>query len=252
MVSTGQMTALATTIMLPLLAGMILYYFVWKKSSKIETGMFGAIGYGIAGYFWEEIIYSFLALVALTKMTNLLNTTGGSAIFVAFVEALLSGIFVAAGMYWGVYLTNTKQRSLYRSATVGIGFGFGYVFLTYGFQLYYAIKVNLGTFAGAENTKKQLLATTQASLYVGAYRNILMVIIFMGIALYIGKFYLEKNYKIACAFPLVVYVFIRFTDVILNTYLSVMVAKIIVCVILTIISAGVMWIIQRWLKKGII
>ena len=82
--------------------------------------MLGAIGYGIMGYFWQEIIYSFLGLLALTKMRDVLNATGGNAVVVAFVEALAGSVFVAAGLYWGVYLTNTKQRSLYRSTTVDV------------------------------------------------------------------------------------------------------------------------------------
>ena len=61
--------------------------------------MLGAIGYGIMGYFWQEIIYSFLGLLALTKMRDVLNATGGNAVVVAFVEALAGSVFVAAGRF---------------------------------------------------------------------------------------------------------------------------------------------------------
>ena len=143
MVSTGQMMGYVMAILLPLIAVLIPFYILWKQSSKVERGMLGAIGYGIMGYFWQEIIYSFLGLLALTKMRDVLNATGGNAVVVAFVEALAGSVFVAAGLYWGVYLTNTKQRSLYRSTTVGLGFGLGAALLTYGFQLYYAIRINI-------------------------------------------------------------------------------------------------------------
>ena len=102
MVSTGQMMGYVMAILLPLIAVLIPFYILWKQSSKVERGMLGAIGYGIMGYFWQEIIYSFLGLLALTKMCDVLNATGGNAVVVAFVEALAGSIFVAAGLYWGV------------------------------------------------------------------------------------------------------------------------------------------------------
>lgn len=87
MVSTGQMMGYVMAILLPLIAVLIPFYILWKQSSKVERGMLGAIGYGIMGYFWQEIIYSFLGLLALTKMRDVLNATGGNAVVVAFVEA---------------------------------------------------------------------------------------------------------------------------------------------------------------------
>ena len=88
MVSTGQMMGYVMAILLPLIAVLIPFYILWKQSSKVERGMLGAIGYGIMGYFWQEIIQSFLGLLALTKMRDVLNATGGNAVVVAFVEAL--------------------------------------------------------------------------------------------------------------------------------------------------------------------
>lgn len=250
MVTAGQMTGMVMAIVLPILVGAVFYYLFWKRSSKMETGMMGAIGYGVMGYIWEELIYSFLGLLALTKMTNVLNATGGNAVFVAAVEALLSAVFVSVGLYWGIYLTNTKQRSLYRSATIGIGFGIGYSLLTYGFQLYYAIKINSGTFSGANGAKKTILATSATSLYLATYRNVLMLLIFLGIALLMGKYYLEKRHLYAWLTPVIVYMFIRFTDVILNTYLTNAIAKPIVLTILTILAAGSVWLVIGFLRTG--
>lgn len=250
MITTGQMTGLIVAILLPVLAGMISYYIFWRRSSKIETGMLGALAYGILGYFWEEIIYSFLGLVALTNMIGVLNATGGNAVFVAFVEAFASGLFVAIGLYWGIYLTNTKQRSLFRSATVGIGFGIGATLLTYGFQLYYAIRINLGTFAGDDRTKKQILAVPTASFYVAAYRNVMMVVVFMGVALLMGKFYLEKKRLFSFLIPVITWLFLRFTDVLLNTYAPEMIAKTLYCVVVTVLAAACVMMIIQWLRTG--
>ncbi len=252
MVTTGQMTGYIVAILLPVLAGLIPYYLFWKRSSKIERGMLGALGYGAMGYFWQKIIYSVLGMIALTKMIGFLNATGGNAVFVAFVEALAGSLFTALGLYWGIYLTNTKQRSMYRSATVGIGFGIGSALLSYGFQLYYAIRIQSGTFTGTDKAKASILATSTASLYVDAYRNVLIVIIYIGVALLMGKFYLEKNRLSSWLVPILVYVFIRFTEVILITYIPVAVAKTIFCILLTLLAAASLWMIYQWLKKGVI
>ena len=250
MVTTGQMTGYVIAIVLPLLAGLIPFYLFWKRSSKIERGMLGASGYGVMGYFWQEIIYSFLGLLALTKMRGVLNATGGNAVLVALIEALAGSLFVALGLYWGIYLTNTKQRSLYRSATIGIGFGLGAAFLTYGFQLYYAVRINTGSFTGTNLAKANILATSTASLYVDAFRNILVVMIYMGVALLMGKFYLERNRLASWLVPILVYVFMRFTDVLLNTYAPAVVAKASYLVILTLLAAASVWMVSQWLKKG--
>lgn len=244
------MTGLIVAILLPILAGMIPYYIFWRHSSKIETGMLGALAYGILGYFWEEIIYSFLGLVALTNMPGVLNATGGNAVFVAFVEAFVSGLFVAIGLYWGIYLTNTKQRSLFRSATVGIGFGIGTTLLTYGFQLYYAVRINLGSFTGDDSAKKQILSIPASSFYLAAYRNVLMVVVFMGLALLMGKFYLEKKRLFSFLIPVVIWLFLRFTDVLLNTYAPEMVAKTLYCVVVTVLALGSLMIVIQWLRTG--
>lgn len=252
MVTTGQIVGIAMAFVLPILVGAIPFALLRKRSSKIEGGMPGAIGYGVMGYVWQELIYSFLGLLTLTKLIDVLNMTGAGAILIAIVESLLSAIFVSLGMYWALYLTNTKQRSIYRSATIGIGFGIGYALLTYGFQLYYAIKINSGTFTGVESAKAAILATSTASLYVAAYRNIVMLLVFLGVALFMGKYYLAGKRLFAWVTPIIVYAFIRFVDVILNTYLPDAVAEIIVLVMLTALAAGSVWVLIGFLRTGVI
>ena len=250
MVTTGQVMGYVMAIALPLIAGLIPFYVFWRCSSKIERGMLGAMGYGMAGYFWQQIIYGFLGLLAITNLKDGLNATGGNAVFVAFVEALASSLFVAVGLYWGIYLTNTKQRSLYRSATVGIGFGLGAAILEYGFSLYHAVQINMGIFTGHDSEKMRILTTSTVSLYVDAYRNILFVMIYMGVALLIGKYYLEKNRVASWATPILVYMLMRFTDVLLNTYVPLVAAKSIYLVVLTLLAAASLWMVVQWMKKG--
>ncbi len=246
--TTGQLSGLIVAILLPILVGAVPYYIFWRRSSKVESGMMGAIAYGVLGYFWQEILYSFLALLALANMTSILNATGKSAVVVAIVESVFSALFVGLGLYWGVYLTNSKQRSIYRSMTIGIGFGIGSALLTYGFELYYAVRINMGIYTGSDSTKEQLMSTSTASLYVAAYRNVMTMLVFMGVALLIGRFHMEKKRLYAYLVPVIIWVFLRFTDVILNSYTSQVVSKTIYCIVITLLAAGSVYVIANYLR----
>lgn len=256
MFTTGQMTGLILAIVLPIMVGVVPYYLFWKRSSKIESGMMGAFMYGLFGNIWQTIIYSFLSMLVLSVAYNnkdgmlagFLNSTGVSGVFVAVLEALFHSVFVVLGLYWGVYLTNKKQRSLYRSATVGIGFGIAYPILVYGFPLYYVMKSSLGTITDSEIAKFEAQNLSVVSVYVSTYRHILMMIIFIGLALVMGNYYLQKDYLSSWVVPAIVYILIRFTDVILNTYLSKTVSKTIMCVLLTVLAAWSVKMILDWMK----
>ena len=249
MVSTGQMMGYVMAILLPLIAVLIPFYILWKQSSKVERGMLGAIGYGIMGYFWQEIIYYFLKMLAYTKMQDVLSTDVGNAVMFVVVDVLASGIFVAAGLYWGVYLTNTKQRSLYRSTTVGLGFGLGVALLNYGLPLYYAIRINVGAYTGTDTAKAGILSTSTVSLYLDAVRNILWVLVYMGVAFWVGKNHLEKKRLTAWLMPIIVYAFIRVTNAILVTYAPALFAKIVYMVVLAFVAAVSVWMVRNWYQS---
>ena len=121
--------------------------------------------------------------------------------------------------------------------------------LTYGFQLYYAIRINVGAFTGTDMAKASILSTSTASLYLDAVRNILVVLVYMGVAFLVGKNYLEKKRLAAWLTPIIVYVFIRFTDVILNTYAPALVAKIVYMVVLAFVAAVSVWMVRNWYQS---
>lgn len=242
MVSTGQMMGYVMAILLPLIAVLIPFYILWKQSSKVERGMLGAIGYGIMGYFWQKIIYYFLKKLALSANIGNLDV-------LAVVDVLVSGIFVAAGLYWGVYLTNTKQRSLYRSTTVGLGFGLGVALFYYGLPFYYAIRINVGAYTGTDTAKAIILSTSTASLYLDAVRNILWVLVYMGVAFWVGKNHLEKKRLTAWLMPIIVDAFIRVTKAILDTYAPALVAEIVYMVVLAFVAAVSVWMVRNWYQS---
>ena len=115
-------------IVCPLIALVVLgiaYYKIHKRSSKLETGLPGALGYGFLGYLWQYLIFSFLAMYLMALVFK--GVSGIGKVGVSFGLTFLSTAFTIAALYWGIYLTNEKKRSLYRSAVVGIGFSLGKV-----------------------------------------------------------------------------------------------------------------------------
>ena len=97
--------------------------------------------------------------------------------------------------------------------------------------------------------KASILSTSTASLYLDAIRNILVVLVYMGVAFLVGKNYLEKKRLAAWLTPIIVYVFIRFTDVILNTYAPALVAKIVYMVVLAFVAAVSVWMVRNWYQS---
>ena len=100
-----------------------------------------------------------------------------------------------------------------------------------------------------EMAKASILSTSTASLYLDAVRNILVVLVYMGVAFLVGKNYLEKKRLAAWLTPIIVYVFIRFTDVILNTYAPALVAKIVYMVVLAFVAAVSVWMVRNWYQS---
>lgn len=251
MVSVGQMTGLALAILLPIVVALIPYYLIYKHSSKIESGMMGAIAYGFLGFLWQQLMY-LMMVVVMTNFDWLRNTIGSNYVASALVYGVLCAVFVALGMYWGVYLTNQKQRSLYRSVTIGIGFGLGSagwnIFLPYGLSLYHAILINSGSFQGSAELKNSIVNTSVSVLYADAGKSMLMILVFMGTAMILGKFYLEGNRMAAWGTPIVVQLLISFTNALLKQYASATVAKIGLYVLLIALAAISVYMFMNWIK----
>lgn len=253
MVSTGQIIGMIAAILIPLAVAVIPYVGIYKKSSKIETGMVGAIGYGTLGYLWQQLIY-LMVIVMITNIGWLGKLIGNNYVATAILYGLICGIFVALGMYWGVYLTNQKQHSIYRSTVIGIGFGVGYIvwniIAPYAMSLYYSIQINAGTFAGSAQLKDSIVRTPAFTLYLDAFRCILFLLIYMGVALLLGYFYLDGNKLAAWGTPILVQFFISISNAVIQEYLPSPASRITLYLMLVLLAAGSVWIVFRWLKTG--
>lgn len=253
MVSTGQMVGMAVAILLPVLVAVFLGVVIGRHSRKIETGMLGAVAYGFLGFLWQQLFY-LVMIVVLTNFGWLRNAIGSYYVISAFVYGLVCSAFVALGLYWGIYLTNQKQRSLFRSTTIGVGFGLGNIawniVAPYGMSLYYSIQINAGSFAGSTETKASILATASSTMYLDSLKCILFLIVYMGVAHLMSKYYLEGNKIYAWGVPVVVQLFISLTNALMKQYLPEIAAKIGIYVVLALLSAASVWMVWNWLKES--
>ena len=172
MVSTITMLVMAICVLVSVAVPVIPLFMIRKRSSKIETGLSGELARGGGAF--------------QTAVMNILLT-------------FVSTAFTALSLYWGIYLTNQKQISLYRSAAVGIGFSLGKIAIDlvypYVYSMYFAFQINAGTFQADEDMRLSILNTSIGSLLTGTYKCLLMFVIIFAITLIMGHYYIEKNRK---------------------------------------------------------
>lgn len=221
MVSMTTIVMMAFCVLVSIAALAIPFMRIRKRSSKIEAGFTGALCYGFLGYIWQYIFYLFAGvfLAKFLVMDNGRIREVVLSILLTFVNTALT----ALSLYWGIYLTNQKQLSLYRSTAVGIGFSLGkigidliYPYIT---SIYFSFQINQGTFQVVDETKegirKSILETTVGSLLSGTYKCMLMFVIIFAAALIMGHYYIQKNNKMALFSVFCIYETVTLVNVIL-------------------------------------
>lgn len=235
----------------PVCIAAFLYAAVNKRSRKIETGMMGAVGYGFLGFLWQQLIY-LMMIVVLSNATWLRDAIGSDFILSAFVYGLVCSIFVALGLYWGIYLTNQKQRSIYRSTAIGIGFGLGSlawnILAPYGMSLYYAFQINAGVYAGDAQTKESILASSAAAMSLDALKCTLLLLVYMGVACLMSHYYLEGNKIYPWVVPVATQLLISLANAAMKEYMPEMAARIGIYVVLGLLAGAGVYIVVRRLK----
>ena len=59
MVSTINMVLMLVCVVVGIAAAAVPYLMINKRSSALETGLPGAVGYGVLGYVWQYVLYMF-------------------------------------------------------------------------------------------------------------------------------------------------------------------------------------------------
>lgn len=254
MVSTFNMVLMLVCVVVGIAAAAIPYLMISRRSSALETGLPGAIGYGVLGYVWQYVLYMFGGVfIARLPFLGSINETA-QVIVLNVLLTILTTLCTVAALYWGIYLTNQKKISIYRSATVGIGFGLGRIGLDliypYCYSFYLALQINGGTYSGDANLKSSILSSTSVSLVTGTYKCVLMLVIVLDIALVMGNYYISGNKKMAWIYPLVMYEAVMLFNALPRIVFASrgMVAEIVVIVIYTIVAAAAGVDIYRWFK----
>ena len=236
-------------ILCPLIALVVLgiaYFKIHRRSSKLETGLPGALGYGFLGYLWQYLIFSFLAMYLLALVFK--GVSGIAKVGVSFGLTFLS-----TALYWGIYLTNEKKRSIYRSAVVGIGFALGKVALElvqpYFYSAYASIRINAGQIGTETEYMKAIEHTTIPSMLEGTYKCILMFVVIMAVTLIMAKYYEERKIHHAWITGAVIYeVIMLINQIFVNVLPSGIVQKSVVLVVLTVITVICGSIVWHWFK----
>lgn len=254
MVSIGNMVLMIGCVVISIVAALIPYLMISKRSSALETGLPGAIGYGFLGYIWQYVLYMFGGVfVAKIPFLPALGDKGGLLV-VNFLLTILTTACTAAALYWGIYLTNQKQISIYRSAAVGIGFGLGRIGIDliypYAYSFYLALQINGGRYQGEEKLKNSIIQTSPGSLVSGTYKCVLMLIIVIALALIMGHYYIAKNYKMAWISVLCIYEGIMLCNAVPRALIwnSETVLDICIIVLLTIVALGAGVVLRHWFQ----
>ena len=100
MISTFTMAMMVVCILIGVAVPFFCILFLKGRSSKIETGLAGAVGYGMLGYVWQYVFYVFIgAFLARMPIPGSLTVR---FVILQFLLTLVSTGCTAASLYWGI------------------------------------------------------------------------------------------------------------------------------------------------------
>ncbi len=198
-VPTIQFVIMAVSVILFIGIFMGISYYIRSKSSKIEAGLLGAFSYGLLGFLWQYFFVLFIGgLMARMPIFNSEPISIFQSCLLNVLISLITAGFMALALFWGIYLTNQKQLSVYRSTMVGVGFIFGKVALEqiypYLFSFYQGMALNRGMKI-PEDVRRALMNTRTADLVTGTYKTLMLVPIVLAIAMIMGELYARKQFQ---------------------------------------------------------
>ncbi len=247
MISVAKMVSMIICILLCVVMVAVPSWMIKQRSRKIETGLLGALGYGFVGYVWYYIFYIFIGVFLMAKA----GTTG---VLVQIFMTLISTSLTVLSLFWGIYLTNQKQHSIYRSAAVGIGFAFGKmaIELIYDnlYKFYFSLQINSGTFQADSSIRKAIEGTSTSTMYLDVYRCFLMFLLVFALALIMGHLYLQENVKKMAILAAILYETVTIINVFVTSVLPGAAASIAQFLFLTLVGVASGTILLHWFKTN--
>ncbi|WP_034785041.1 hypothetical protein [Eubacterium xylanophilum] len=228
------------------------YLQIHKRSSNLETGLPGAFCYGALGYLWSYLFYMFVGAMLLRIGFFKQNT--GTMVTLQVILTLASTGLTALAIFWGIYLTNQKAVSMYRSVAVGTGFAFGKIasdlLYPYIYSFYLGLKINAGATGIDEKVRQSIITTTNGSLVSGTIKCILMTIFIILIAIYMGHYYTNKMPKQSYIVGVIIYETLMIINLIISNLLDGTPKDVVLIIIYAILAALVMPVILTWFNEG--
>nr|MBP3598803.1 hypothetical protein [Eubacterium sp.] len=247
MISMGKIISMIFCVVICVAVIAIPSLMIKKRSSKLETGLLGALCYGFLGYVWQYIFFIFFA-------TFVMGTLKNTGVFLQILMTLASTALTILSLFWGIYLTNQKQRSLYRSAAIGIGFSCGKmaIELIYSnlYRVYFAFQINGGTFQADPEIKASILSTSTTTIYLDTYRCVLMFFVVFALALIMGHLYLKEDVKKMSILAGILYEVVTLVNLLLGSVIPGIAGTIVQLVFLTAVGAAAAMILWNWFRTG--
>ena len=191
MISMGQLVGLLLAIILPVTVVVVLFLHT-KKELKCK-GLFVALCYGVVGYLWAAFIYALMRGMVANMMSQIpmFQEGAGQVVGITIISALF-GLMMAAGLCWAMYLVNAREFRFEHGATVGLGFSFSYVVLTYaltfGPYLIDGFQIRFGTFSGTEETRQKVVSLMVENLYLAILDMVIVVLVFSAITVVMSHY----------------------------------------------------------------
>ena len=246
MVSQINMAGFIFAMLFSTACGLVPFFILWKKSSLIETGMIGALCYGILGYFWAQLLMGYALMAIIGNLKVFVTMQKEFYLGYLIVSSLISaGMAVLANM-WGLYLTNQKQKSMYRSATIGIGYGLSGAMIFTIMPLVSSIQINSGTYTGNDRLKQSLIGSSAIDLFLGGYKYGVLVIVGMAVALIMGRLLVQGKVQKPIYIGLAVYGAISFVRGGFGHILSSTVYRIVDPIVLTLFGIAAIYVLKNW------
>lgn len=199
----------------PALGGCALLYYC---SGRKRTGILHALGFGLLAFAWQTLLYRLL-LILTEKYEWLQQFVAAHTVFMALAISLIYSILIAVCLFWAVGTVNRKEHSVIRAAAAGIGFSLGNVIwnilIPYVSSLYYAARINTGSFKGSDELAWSVYYTTPLSVMSDSLKGIYMVILYMTLAYLAERERSQKKYMRILLIFLVQY-FLSVSSALLN------------------------------------
>ncbi len=249
MVSIGKIILMMVCVVFSIATMAIPYFMIKRRSSKLETGLLGALCYGFLGYIWQYLIYMFCGFAVAKGMMAI----QAPQIVVQLVITLVTTILTILSLIWGIYLTNQRQRSIYRSATIGIGFSAGKtgidLIYSYCYSIFFAFQINNGTYGAGEELKQSIISSTPGSILLGTYKCFLMFLIIFALSLVMGRLYLDGKMVKMCVVSLGIYETIMIVNVLFGLIPNAIVSEVLLLLFLTGVAVVAAGILYRWFQS---